>query len=280
MNQSPDLRQLLLAYKLGELPAAQRAELDLRLLADAEFSDCLQEAEHDLLADFHAARLSSSDQRRVQHAFTPAQLAQARAFMHAVGVPATDALPRRTMPTLSYRVWGIAAAAMLLVAAGATIVLLHRTTPPPPISQPAPSVGTRSQPPAHSSPAVPFPGRPQPSSSALLLLGATTTRDTGAAHLQLSSTVTVLRVQWVVPDDNAAQSFHLSVTQNGHMLATAPQSGRLGIIGGRRVAEFSLNAASLAAYPSQGDLLFSFFTDATLPALAAQYPVRLKTNLH
>lgn len=69
MNEADNPRSVLLAYLLGELPPGVRERLEERVLSDQDFSDQLQEAEYDLIDDYHAARLRHSERRRVEKAF-------------------------------------------------------------------------------------------------------------------------------------------------------------------------------------------------------------------
>ena len=74
MKGFTDLRQLLLAYKLGELSPEDREQLDERIICDQEFSDQIAEAAYDLLDDYRAGRLARALRRRVEKAFSPAEL--------------------------------------------------------------------------------------------------------------------------------------------------------------------------------------------------------------
>ena len=74
MNGFTDLRQLLLAYKLGELSPEDREQLDERIICDQDFSDQIAEAAYDVLDDYRAGRLARAERRRVEKAFSRAEL--------------------------------------------------------------------------------------------------------------------------------------------------------------------------------------------------------------
>lgn len=73
MNESSDLRKLLLAYRLGELSRDEREALDERIIGDRELSDRLAEAEYDLLDDYRAGRLAVAERSCVKRGFLPSE---------------------------------------------------------------------------------------------------------------------------------------------------------------------------------------------------------------
>ena len=74
MKDSADLREILLAYRLGKVSRRERQALDARIIGDGEWSDRLADVEYDLLDDYRGGRLTATDRNRVERAFLPGEL--------------------------------------------------------------------------------------------------------------------------------------------------------------------------------------------------------------
>lgn len=273
MNDSSDLRQLLLAYKLGELPSAERSELEERMFNDEAFSDRLEEAEYDLIDDYRAHRLSTAERPRVEKAFSREQLMCAlppatSPLQPSANVPlSTSAWPRLRLPL---------AAAVLVLLAATSWFLVSRHVQERESNYVAATSGATHAP---ASPPV-VPGNntpsshtlPNPAATAVLLLGPEITRGAPTIELQLSPAVTTLRVQWVVPPQQSGTTFCLSVTKNGKVLKTVTQHGSLQNVGGSHVAEFLLDAPNIAKQQKDARYLFVVST-AVHHEVAGEYAV-------
>src|ERR1700679_3813339 len=286
MNDFSDLRQQLLAYKLGEPPTAERSELEERMIDDEAFSDCLEEAEYDLIDDYRAYRLSTAERSRVEKAFSreeplralPADTfpVQRRPESQAAHQPvqqpnvslSTSAWPRLRLPLAATVLVLLAATSWFLVSrhlqkregnyVAATSGAAHAPASPP-------SVPGNITPSSHT--------LPDRAAIAVLLLGPEITRGAPTVDLQLSPAVTTLRVQWVVPQQESGTAFCLSVTKNGKVLKTVTQHGGLQDVGGSRVAEFLLDAADIARQRKDARYLFVVSAAASHREVAEEYSV-------
>ncbi len=268
MSESPDTRQLLLAYLLGELPPAERSDIEERMLADQDFSDLLQEAEYDLTDDYRAARLSPDERARVEAALGAERLAQsARVSPHATPPVAS---PKRIPPQSSYLLrWSLAAA--VLVAASGWFAFDHYM----PAGNGLPHAAGVVAPGAASGQGEPQSG-PAPgedkNSSVVLLLASNVTRGSGALPLNLSPSTRTVIVQWVVPTHTSSRSFQLSVTRDGKVVETEQQQD-LQTIDGQLVAEFRVNPALFATGSSGSSLLLLIRGGGPNTPVVAEFPV-------
>lgn len=277
MNESPDARQLILAYRLRELSPDDRREIEERMLVDQAFSDQLQEAEYDLIDDYHALRLSPAERRRVRAAFSREQL--------SVG-PLSALQPRPSRSALrpwlrSQSAWRfrLAVAAAILVfftatgwlavsryfRAPAVLRSAAPATPAPPFAAP----GETASPPASAHAA----SQAQDNTTALLLLVADVTRGAEGALLELHPFTRVVRVQWTVPPGISAQRFSLTVAQSGKILARVQQHEALQTVGNTRVAEFRVDASTFAGVRSDPHFLLLVSMNGSSGSLEAEYPV-------
>lgn len=128
MAVDPLSREGLLAYLLGELPAAELAAIDRRLLEDETFGDLLEEARHELLEGYASGRLSDSECEQVRRALhLPREARGGEAgFARALRQAMRQASPDPT-PVLRGRgrwgVWPAALAAALVAALGLGLLL-------------------------------------------------------------------------------------------------------------------------------------------------------------
>ncbi len=276
MNGSTDLRQLLLAYKLGELSTEDREQLDERIICDQDFSDQVAEAAYDVLDDYRAGRLARAQRRRVEKAFSPAELqgGSDRRFL----LPKTPA-----RATLRWLPLGIASLACVSMGLVLLFIHLHRAPAPVPNAaahstgkpSPQPSSATRVGPPGSgSSTATHGSSR----SLAVLLLQSAVARGGTSAVLKLDPSTQVVRVHWVVPDGLTTRAFTLSVTRGGVILKTTAQRRDLQKIGGNLEAEFDL-APGIFAKPSEdARFLFVVYTDDAAHTAVGEYPVTVRAQ--
>jgi anti-sigma factor RsiW len=281
MNESSNLRQLLLAYKLGELPSAERSELEERMVNDETFSDQLEEAEYDLIDDYRAHRLSTLERSRVEKAFSREQLMRAlpaatpQLQRRSAAQPiqrqntshSTSAWPRLWLP--------MAATALVLLAAtswfvGSRHLRQHKD------NYAAATSGTAHFPAAPANNTASLHTLPNAAATAVLLLGTEVTRGTPAAKLQLPPAVTTLRVQWMVPQQENETAFCLSVAKNGKVLKAVTQHGGLHDVGGSRVAEFLLAAQDIPRQKNDARYLFIVSSAASRHEVIGEYPVAVQ----
>lgn len=276
MNGFTDLRQLLLAYKLGELSSKDRDQMDERIICDQEFSDQIAEAAYDVLDDYRAGRLARAQRRRVEKAFSPAELrsGSGRGFeLPKTPAPATQ----RWFPI------GIASLACLAISLLLLFIHLHKASVPAPISATHSAEKPGPQSPS-ATPVAPSgsgsPTAPQSSRQllAVLVLRSAVARGGTAPVLELNSSTKVVRVQWVVPDDSTARAFTLSVTREGVILKTIAQRRNLQKIGGNFEAEFDLAPGVFAKSPEDSRFLFIVYTNDAPRTAVGEYPVIVRTQ--
>jgi hypothetical protein len=269
MKEFADLRQLLLAYRLGELSVNDREQLDERLIGDQDFSDRIAEAEYDLIDDYRTGRLTPVERRRVEKAFSSMELQPASARSSDTS-KAPAPLSVRWLPLGAASMTCVLAALLLAIYFYKTqslspVAVSHPTQQP---QQPAPSVTAVS--PSTSGSAQVKPGAGH--SLAVLLLQPVV-RGAVAPVLKLWPATQTVRVQWVVPEGAAAQSFTLSVTRKGTILGTIAQKAPLRRIGNSLVAEFDLPPAVFAKAPQNAQFLFVVSTGDASRTAMGEYPV-------
>ena len=290
MNDSSDLRQLLLAYKLGELPTAERSELEERMFNDETFSDRLEEAEYDLIDDYRAHRLSTADRPRVEKSFSREQLMralppatspthhrlQSRAVHQSLQQPPNVSLSASAWPRLRL---SLAAAVLVLLAATSWFLVSRHVQERASnyVAATSAATGAPASPPVAAESGAPsaYP-LPNPAATAVLLLGPEVTRGAPTVDLQLSPAVTTLRVQWVVPQQERGTAFCLSVTKNGKALRTVAQQGGLQNIGGSRVAEFLLDAPDMSRQKKDARYLFVVSAAVSPRDVVGEYAVSVQ----
>jgi hypothetical protein len=259
MNDSPDMRQLLLAYVLQELSSEDRRIVDERLLAEQDFSDQLQEAEYDLIDDYHAGLLEA--------AFSPHRLAQSLSPTLQRGVvspsSSTGQYPSRSRWFLR---WSLAAATLTIcIACGWFLVLHLHTTQRPQTAQEA-------VPPTHSGqPSRSHP--PEGEATAVLLLASEVTRGPAGPTLELHPFTRVIEVEWLAPDERSPQSFALSVSVEGRILTKVKQDGPLKEVDGKRAAIFHLAPSVFTDNSADSHFLFMIGTDEVSQSVPAEFAV-------
>jgi len=276
MKGFTDLRQLLLAYKLGELSLKDREELDERIICDQDFSDQIAEAAYDVLDDYRAGRLARAERRRVEKAFSQAELQGGAAQgIDLAKTPARGGL--RWFP------WAIASLACVSMGLLVLFIHLHKAQAPAPNSVahsaekpgPQPSSATRVGPPGSGSSTA---THGSSKLLAVLLLQSAVARGGSSAVLALDPSTQVVRVQWVVPDGVAARAFTLSVTRDGTILEAIAQRRSLQKIGGSLEAEFDLGAAVFAKSPEDARFLFVVYTHDASHTAVGEYPVIVRAQ--
>jgi hypothetical protein len=259
MNESSNLRELLLKYRANELDDAERERIDVRMMSDPEFSDALQEAEYDLLDAYAAGELSSEDRARVERAFSPEQrLTPITMTKVDSTAPAQHArvlvMPKRVMPPSRRRGWVVP----LTIAAGLVIALLlavswRRNQ----VAVPAREIANRpAVPELHRAPEVSAPtasAKPQSvdprkavglSEIATVLLPSVQ-RSNAASTLHLTATTKTVRFTWPVAADGGGSAYALEVASDaGESLCRArglsEASGKQG-----RLVTFTCNASKI-----------------------------------
>jgi hypothetical protein len=276
MKGSTDLRQLLLAYKLGELSPEDREQLDERIICDQDFSDQFAEAAYDVIDDYCASRLAHTQRRRVEKAFSRAELRSGS--IRAFKFPKTPAPSRlRWLPL------GIVSLACLSAGWLLLFIHLHKA------QTPAPVVAYHSAEKPGSQPSSVTPAAPTGSGSstatqdsnrllAVLLLQSTVTRGGTSSVLELAPSTQMVHVQWVVPDGVTARAFTLSVTREGVILKTITQRRNLQKIGSNFVAEFDLAPDVFAKPPKDALFLIIVSKDDAPHTAVGEYPVIVRAQ--
>jgi hypothetical protein len=276
MKDFSDLRQLLLAYRLGELSPDDREELDVRVICDQDFSDRIAEAAYDLLDDYRAGRLARAQCRRVEKAFSQAELRS--------GLDRGREVPKTSAPArLRWFPLGIATLACLSMGLLLFFIHLHKAQAPIPVaaSHPAESPGPQHSPATPVAPSGSGSSTATQSSNqllAVLLLQSAVTRSGTSSVLELHPSTQVVRVQWVVPDGVTARAFTLSVTRDGVILKSAAQRRSLQKIGGNLEAEFDLASGIFAKSPEDARFLLIVHTDDTPHNAVGEYPVIVRAR--
>lgn len=278
MKDFADLRQLLLAYRLGELSPEDREHLDEHIVSDQEFSDRIADAEYDLLDDYCGGRLARTERRRVEKAFSPGELRSSSALsLQRPGAPAR--------PSGAVSRWlSLGIASLVLVSAGLLLLLihLHKAQAPAPMATTRPAQDTGPQAPPIPVPTAGHDSTPSARGAshllAVLLLQPAIARGETTSVLELAHSTQVVRVQWVVPDDVTARKFTLSVTRGGAVLKTIAQRGTLQVIGGSLAAEFDLAANVFAKSPEDARFLFILYTDDAPHSVVGEYPVIVRAQ--
>ncbi len=279
MSESSDPRELLLAYRLGDLSRPERDALDERMIADGELSDRLAEAEYDLLDDYHAGRLTAAERSRVERAFSPRELAHITLSVASGAAPSP--VPRgRRLPWLT-----LATGTAFLAVVGGVLFSVHFRNSHVPTSVAhsgtgAPPAQTPSSPTPETGKPPSSKNQPAPAESAavaILVLEPAITRGELGAVLTLRPSTAEVRVQCVLPAGTSGSSFVLSVTKNGNTLASNLQYGPIQLVNGSRVAEFHLSATVFAGHPANSRFLF-VVTEKSTRATVSEYPVVLLGN--
>jgi hypothetical protein len=125
-------RERILAYLLGELPPAELAEIDRRLLTDEAFGDLLEDARHELLEACALGTLTEAESDRAHRALNLPPAGRGRSgeadFSRALAQALRRTAPRpgresRARAWRGRRVWAAALAAGVVAAVGLWLVL-------------------------------------------------------------------------------------------------------------------------------------------------------------
>ena len=88
----------LVRYLLGELPEAEADVLEVRLLADEEVSEAMQEAEYELMDRYARNQLSAAQRQRFETHYLASPLHRERAVTASHLARAADATPLHVVP--------------------------------------------------------------------------------------------------------------------------------------------------------------------------------------
>ncbi len=123
-------RERILAYLLGELPPAELAGIDHRLLTDEAFADLLEEARNELLDAYALGALTEAQGERARRALNlpPAGRGAEADFPRALAQALRRAERRpgpgsRARPGHGMRLWAAALAACMVCAVGLWLLL-------------------------------------------------------------------------------------------------------------------------------------------------------------
>ena len=112
-------------YLLGHLSLEEEERLEVEYLAGEDAFALVQEAEHDLIDDYVAGRLSSDDRRRFEERVLPRpEMAERVAFARALAAAAQAPPVRR--PAARPWLGAVAAAVLAVVSTGLGARLLHQ----------------------------------------------------------------------------------------------------------------------------------------------------------
>jgi anti-sigma-K factor RskA len=266
MTDSPNSRALLLAYLLDELSAEERRSMEERMLTDQDFSDELQEAEFDLIDEFHDGALTPAERRRVETALPADRLARPlRAVRHH--------------PTTSYRSARDAWPRWLAIIGAAAAVLLVLVWPfaqwltRPHQSQSGALQAALS--PMQPSPTPAISNDSQNSATAVLLLTPDVSRGTNSPELRLLPSTRSVLVQWVLPAGTSSGPFTLSINEGSLNAITVRQDGNLRSIDGQRLAVFHLSPFAFPKHPASTHMLLTIRNEASPGRLQGEFQAEL-----
>jgi len=274
MTHSPNSRALLLAYLLNELSSEERLSVEERMLTDQNFSDELQEAEFDLIDEFHAGTLTPAEGRRVEAALPADRLEGPLGAKSRTQTRADGTIAHRSMRAAWPRRFAFAGAA----AAALTVLIwplgrrLARSLP----SQP----GTLQA----SLPKTPVPSTrvassdAQDSATAVLLLTPDVSRGDHTPELRLLPSTQSVLVQWVLPAGTSSGPFMLTVNEGSTNVLTVHQGGSLRSIEGQRLAVFEVARSAWPNNPVSTHLLLTIRNEAPPNALQGEFQIRLSSK--
>jgi len=282
MKTSSNDRELYLAYRLGELPPAERDTMEGRILTDNEFSNRMQEAEYDLLDDYRAGRLNSAVRLQVERAFFRDELRQPLPFasrtngQHAI-------VSSRPAPrfSLAFR-FACAVAALVLIAVAGWVLTVHLhsgTAFPAHAARTSPAPSSLPQDSSKPSTPTAVSSSHLPGETAVLLLAPAVTRGGLSAQLELRPTTRTVLVQWLVPSDLAGCTFSLLVQRNGKEVALVPASN-VQHVGGSDVEGFSLPRTVFSAVGPHVHYVFLVRKSGMAPATEAEFTVRVSGDFN
>jgi hypothetical protein len=254
MAESPDLRMLLLAYLLDEMPDDERERVDHQMLVDDDYSAALKEAEFDLLDAYEAGELTGEQRDRVYLALIAPRERRIEASIRNAelpGAPRGDVLtpldeypaPVTEIRRKTARLWSIAGVAAGVVLAVGLTAALNRWTQRRPEAQTAVQSGAKQSPPAdkatgsegqtpelHASVAASQPTagpmkRSAPGAQMLTLVLSNTVRGSSGITAKLLPETELLRVEWPGASELQAEEAHplrLAIANEEKVVATAP----------------------------------------------------------
>jgi hypothetical protein len=230
----------------------ERAEIAIRLIADADFSDAFQEAQQDLLDDFAADLLPAEEASRVRQAIE-ANEPFARAAQMAIAFRLASRHPGpAAKPVARFRVpyWAVAACA-LLIAGGVAGGIAWRHLLSAHVNR-APMASIRKTEASLAAPVIAntatAPGPKQQDHQAPSTLVATLvlpegTRSGTVVPLQLQRGVQSIHIEWPVSADvESGAKLRLAVLQDSKQIAWFPEATPRRKAGGVPVALFLIPA--------------------------------------
>lgn len=282
MNDPTDLRELLLAYKLGELSSHEREALEERMIVDQQFSDLLEEAEYYLVQDFREDRLTTLQRSRIERARIAGPGTNADALVPLQ--PASSSHPQPQKDLGWARLFAALAGVSLLIAGVDFVyhitVSRHAFTAssgpvdraPVPHPKPPQLAPEQSSNPGRSAPKNSLSSASATAASALLLLPEVT-RDATIQSLHLNRGTELIRIQWVLSGEQADTNLTLNILEDGHSLATAKLHARIRNIDGSRVAEFRIPTSVFRKGALSASYLFSIVESNN--RVVAEYPINI-----
>jgi hypothetical protein len=270
-------RELYLAYRLGEIPESEKEPIEDLMLTDDEFSDRMQEAENDLLDDYHAGRLKSAERVRVERVFTRDELRPSLSLPSRTtgGHAIVPSKPARTFSS-AFRLACVAAATVLVVLAGWVIAARHHSgaASPAPAARTTPASSTLPQDTGKSSTSTAVSSSHLPGETAVFLLAPAITRGGSTAHLELHPATRTVMVQWLVPSELAGGTFSLLVQRNGKQVAMVPASNVLHVTGSD-IEGFSLPRAVFSSTGPHVHYVFLVRKLGIVPTTEAEFAVNV-----
>lgn len=279
MNVPNEFQQLLLRYRLDELPPDERSAVDNSLIVDQEFSDSLQEAQYDLIDAYVVGQLPVEVRRRVEQAMFcnhdgQSALSMARAMQdrrRLLGESADGGIFRakqhHTAPPPASR----SARIIFLTSSVAACILLllvilrlhqsplrHEAQEPPNVSPPKALASANAGASATQAPMaagrLPIPktssasaARPviRPSDVLAVAMPISTVRGAEVIDIVLHPGTRQVEVQWPIPSDSSATAYSLEIASDKSGITLVPQHGSLDSIDNLRLANFLLPAEKL-----------------------------------
>lgn len=272
MSISPNVRELLLAYLLGELSLEGRHALDERMLMEQEFSDQMQDAQYDLIDDYRAGRLTPEERRRVEAALPKKELLQG--ISTSTEKPISSALPMPRSGVSRFKFLWAATAVSITVLALAGWLFLSRSVQP--IRRTTEHMARGHAAPPANTPAL-SPSSGTHDTTAVLLLASDATRGAEGVALNLELSTKDILVQWVA-SPSATGRFRLLVSKNGKILSTVYQDGNAKLVAGRKVLEFHVPPSAFRSHASESMFLVVIQTSNAPYSVEAQFPVSVSRH--
>lgn len=277
MNVPNEFQQLLLRYRLDELPPDERSAVDNSLIVDQEFSDSLQEAQYDLIDAYVVGQLPVEVRRRVEQAMFcnhdgQSALSMARAMQdrrRLLGASADGGIFRakqhHTAPTpasssarIIFLTSSLAACILLLL----VVFRLHQSPlryeaqEPPNVSPPkavaSANAGATQVPTATGRLPIPKTNSAsaartvvRPSDVLAVAMPISAVRGADVIDILLRPGTRQVEVQWPIPSDSSATTYSLEIASDKSGITLVPQHGSLDSIDNLHLANFLLPAEKL-----------------------------------